>query len=98
MTTAQKCWCTAQVVAVSDAAENVRRIALQMPAPVRETLQGSHLDVGVHIHGRTQTRSYSIVSGDPDDPRVVYLGVQRASVSRGGSRYMHTLTVGPSYL
>jgi vanillate monooxygenase ferredoxin subunit len=93
-TTAQRRWRSAHVVAVSAAADNVRRIGLQMPTPVHETLEGSHLDVGVLIDGRTETRSYSIVSGDSHDRRVVYLGVQRAAASRGGSRYMHSLSVG----
>lgn len=91
--TLRKRWRTAEVLAVSDAAESVRHISLKMPGAVRETVEGAHLDVGVHIDGRTETRSYSIVSGDAD-PRVLHLGVQRAPASRGGSLYMHALQAG----
>jgi ferredoxin-NADP reductase len=91
--TAQKLWRTAEVLAVADAAEAVRRITLKMPSPVREPLEGAHLDVAVQVDGRTETRSYSVVSGDTD-PCVLHLGVQLAPASRGGSRYMHALRAG----
>lgn len=92
--TAQKCWRTAEVVTVVDVAEGVRGIALRMPTPVRESLEGAHLDLGVHIDGRTETRSYSVVRADPTDGRILHLGVQRAPASRGGSVYMHALRPG----
>lgn len=92
--TSQRRWVTATVVATVDAAEGVRKIVLEYPAPVREPIEGSHLDVDVHIEGRTEVRSYSIVEQDKTNPRRLILGVHRAANSRGGSRYMHILAAG----
>ena len=53
---------------------------------------GSHVNVGVLIDGRPETRCYSLV-GDfsPDGYRIA---VRRAPDSRGGSRYMWSLKPG----
>ncbi|OUS94391.1 PDR/VanB family oxidoreductase [Rhodococcus sp. NCIMB 12038] len=92
--TSQRRWTTATVIAAVDAADGVRKIVLEYRDPIRDPIEGSHLDVDVHIEGRTEVRSYSIVERDKANPRRLALGVHRALNSRGGSRYMHTLTAG----
>ena len=53
---------------------------------------GSHVNVGVLIDGRPETRSYSLVGErSPDGYRIA---VRRAPDSRGGSRYMWSLEQG----
>lgn len=92
--TIQKQWTSATVLAISAAADGIARIELEYGRAIREPIEGSHLDVDVHIDGRTEVRSYSIVEQDPLDPRVLVLGVQLAPHSRGGSQYMHALRPG----
>lgn len=53
---------------------------------------GSHLDIGVTIDGRADTRSYSLV-GEPDGD-VYRIAVKRDDCGRGGSQAMHRLKPG----
>jgi len=50
---------------------------------------GSHVEVGIDVDGRADTRCYSLV-GEPDGT-CYRIAVQRAQPSRGGSRTMHSL-------
>lgn len=92
--TPQRRWTTATVVDARDAADSIRQITLRFPEPVIEPIEGSHLDVDVLIDGRTESRSYSVVSRSIEDPTSIVLAVHRAARSRGGSAYMHTLAPG----
>jgi len=53
---------------------------------------GSHIDVGVVIDGRADTRSYSLV-GEPD-AGCYRVAVKREEWARGGSRFMWSLKAG----
>jgi ferredoxin-NADP reductase len=92
--TRQRRWVTTTVIDVFDAADAVRRITLRFPEPVIEAIEGSHLDVEVHLGDRTEVRSYSVISRGEQDPHTVVLAVHSAPRSRGGSAYMHTLAPG----
>ena len=62
------------------------------PAP-----PGSHIDIGVYIHGRADVRSYSVVGSGAYGSEII-LGVQLARQSRGGSAFMHALRRGQEVL
>jgi len=86
-------WTTCTVHSTRDVTPAIREIVLR---PERAGIEnypiGSHINVGVLIDGRPETRCYSLV-GDfsPDGYRIA---VRRAPDSRGGSRYMWTLKPG----
>jgi vanillate O-demethylase ferredoxin subunit len=91
--TSHKRWGKARVVDVCAAAENVRQVVLapeqlDSPAP-----PGSHIDIGVYIHGRADVRSYSVVGCGRYGNEII-LGVQLARQSRGGSAFIHALRRG----
>jgi vanillate O-demethylase ferredoxin subunit len=91
--TTHKRWGNARVIDVCEVARDVKQIVLEpelldAPAP-----PGSHIDIGVYVNGRADTRSYSVV-GTGAYGRELVLGVQLARQSRGGSAYMHTLRRG----
>lgn len=86
-------WTTCTVHAVRDVAPAVREFVLRPEGMnVENYAIGSHVNVGVLIDGRPETRSYSLV-GDarPDGYRIA---VRRAPDSRGGSLYMWSLEPG----
>ena len=81
------------VDAIRDVAPAIREIVLRPEeCSVENHAIGSHVNVGVLIDGRPETRSYSLV-GDvsPDGYRIA---VRRAPDSRGGSLYMWSLQPG----
>jgi len=53
---------------------------------------GSHIDVKVHVGDRVEIRSYSVVK--VLDETTLAIAVRRLVNSRGGSEYMHSLSVG----
>lgn len=63
---------------------------LTRPGPVPP---GSHLDVAVALGDRTERRSYSLVDLGHRDG-LFRICVRRRDAGRGGSTYMHTLSVG----
>ncbi len=86
-------WQRAVVDAVSDVAENIRRIVLrpERPCPIRP---GEHVDVRTTIDGEQHVRSYSVVNA-ADDGTHLALSVYRTPNSRGGgSVFMHSLQPG----
>ncbi|WP_454810910.1 PDR/VanB family oxidoreductase [Paenarthrobacter nitroguajacolicus] len=85
-------WQRAVVDAVSDVAENIRRIVLrpERPCPIRP---GEHVDVRTTIDGEQHVRSYSVVNA-ADDGTHLALSVYRTPNSRGGSVSMHSLQPG----
>ena len=85
-------WTSATLVATRDLTANIREFLLRPEAPIAPFAPGSHINVGVDIDGRPDTRSYSLV-GEPD-PQGLRIAVRRAPDSRGGSRYMWQLAPG----
>jgi dimethylamine monooxygenase subunit B len=89
---AQK-WTKCTVHATRDVTPAIREIVLRPEgAGVEHHAIGSHVNVGVLIDGRPETRCYSLV-GDLD-PAGYRIAVRLAPDSRGGSRYMWTLKPG----
>jgi len=75
--TSHKRWSKARVVDVCEVAEHVRQVVLapeQLDAPAPP---GSHIDIGVYIHGRADVRSYSVVGSGAYGSEII-LGVQLA--------------------
>ena len=86
-------WTTCAVHAVRDVTPEIREILLR---PERSGVEnyaiGSHVNVGVLIDGRPETRCYSLVGDfNPDRYRIA---VRRAPDSHGGSLYMWSLKPG----
>ena len=88
---AQK-WMKCTVHATRDVTPTIRQIVLRPEEGVEPYPIGSHVNVGVSIDGRPETRCYSLV-GDCN-PAGYRIAVRRAPDSRGGSRYMWTLKPG----
>jgi vanillate O-demethylase ferredoxin subunit len=89
---AQK-WTPCTVHAIRDVAPAIREFVLRPEGPRVESYAiGSHVNVGVLIDGRPETRSYSLVGDVSTDG--YRIAVRRASDSRGGSRYMWSLQPG----
>jgi dimethylamine monooxygenase subunit B len=86
-------WTKCTVHATRDVTSAIREIVLRPEANgVENYAIGSHVNVGVLIDGRPETRCYSLVGGfNPDGYRIA---VRRAPDSRGGSNYMWTLKPG----
>jgi vanillate O-demethylase ferredoxin subunit len=90
--TNREVWQLGTVVETRAVATDIRRIVVEVSNPV-PAQPGSHVDVAVHVDGQRDTRSYSVVSS-PDGGRRLVISVLRAPNSRGGSVFMHSLTVG----
>jgi dimethylamine monooxygenase subunit B len=89
---AQK-WTTCRVYSIRDVTPAIREFVLRPEATSVENYAiGSHVNVGVLIDGRPETRSYSLVGDVSADG--YRIAVRRASDSRGGSRYMWSLQGG----
>lgn len=87
-------WQRATVIAATLIADRILRITLRPDTPLgRGAHPGEHLKVVVSVDGVEDTRSYSIVDSTPDGSEIS-LSVFHSPTSRGGSAYMHTLTVG----
>lgn len=92
--TNREIWQLGTIVETCAVATDIRRIVIEVTNPI-PAQPGSHIDVTVHANGRRDTRSYSIV-GSHDGGRHLVISVLRAPNSRGGSVFMHTLTIGDS--
>jgi ferredoxin-NADP reductase len=89
---AQK-WTKCTVDVTRDVTSTVREIVLRPEGAGTEPYAiGGHVNVGVLIDGRPETRCYSLV-GD-FNPAGYRIAVRLAPDSRGGSRYMWTLKPG----
>ncbi len=86
-------WMKCTVHAIRDVAPAIREIVLRPDeSGIEHYAIGGHVNVGVLIDGRPETRSYSLVGdGNPDGYRIA---VRRAPDSRGGSLYMWSLKPG----
>jgi vanillate O-demethylase ferredoxin subunit len=85
-------WQDAEVTATTQIADRIRRITLRPDTP-HQVRPGEHLKVVVDIDGTEDLRSYSVVDA-ADDGSELSLSVFHTPHSRGGSTYMHSLTVG----
>jgi ferredoxin-NADP reductase len=86
-------WVDATVRRIRDVTPGIRQIEIVPEGnAVRQWTPGSHIEVGVVIDGRADTRFYSLV-GDAD-PACYRIAVKREDPSRGGSRYMWSLAPG----
>ncbi|MEW5812744.1 MAG: PDR/VanB family oxidoreductase [Actinomycetota bacterium] len=92
--TNREVWQSGTIVETRDVATDIRRIVIEVtnPAPAQP---GSHIDVTVHLDGRQDTRSYSVIESEGGGRRLV-ISVLRAPNSGGGSLFMHSLRVGES--
>ena len=79
------------VVALRDLTPDIREIEIAPEDGPTPAASGAHLKIAVHIDGRPDTRSYSIVE---TTGRGYKIAVKRLPQSRGGSAYMHALEVG----
>ena len=89
---AQVIWQTGRVIEAVLVATGIQRIVVRTEKPCAAP-PGSHVDVVIHAEGRTDIRSYSVVSASPDGSELA-ISVNLAPNSRGGSRFMHTLQSG----
>ncbi|MEO8093619.1 MAG: oxidoreductase, partial [Pseudolysinimonas sp.] len=85
-------WQAARVTENTELTPAIRRIVLEVDAPVT-VAAGAHLDVRVPLASGIDKRSYSIVDASPDGSRVA-LSVYDSPLSRGGAAAMHALEVG----
>ncbi|WP_048438768.1 PDR/VanB family oxidoreductase [Caenimonas sp. SL110] len=86
-------WSESVVTAVRDVTTTVREFTLTPGDGVAEHWSpGSHLQVGVLVNGKPQTRSYSLI-GTPDDS-CYRIAVKRMDAGRGGSLAMWELAEG----
>ena len=81
----------AHLVALRDLTPDIREIEIAPEGGSAPAPSGAHLKIRVHIDGRPDTRSYSIVETSPRGYRIA---VKRLAQSRGGSAYMHKLEPG----
>ncbi|MGO4857888.1 PDR/VanB family oxidoreductase [Arthrobacter sp. 2MCAF14] len=85
-------WQLGTVVEVRSVATDIKRVVIE-PSQPKKAEPGSHVDVMVNIDGHEDKRSYSIVESSEDGARLV-ISVLKAPLSRGGSRFIHTLQPG----
>lgn len=89
-------WQPATVLATDPAASSIQQITLQR-RPSAKAQPGTHIDVRVDLGGRTDTRSYSVVSSS-DDGGQITISVLLSPQSRGGSSFMHALRPGDTLM
>lgn len=85
-------WQEAEVTGMREVADGIMRIELAPTLPKRAE-PGSHIDLMVQINGEEAKRSYSVVESSSDGKQLV-ISVFKAPLSRGGSTFMHGLSVG----
>ncbi len=86
-------WTQARIDAVRQVTPTVRLFEIvPSEAPPLAHAPGSHINVGIIVDGRPDTRSYSLV-GEADN-RCYRIAVKRHPDSRGGSAYMWSLAEG----
>ena len=86
-------WVQATVAATRDLTPDIREFVLRPDGFTASSYPvGSHIQIGVTIDGRPETRSYSLVG--EADAQGYRIAVRHAPDSRGGSRYMWSLAPG----
>ncbi len=89
-------WRRARLAATRDLTRDVRLLAIEPEGAFVPPTPGCHIQVGVQVDGRADTRSYSVV--DPGRDGLYRVAVKRLATSRGGSRYMWSLAPGARLL
>jgi ferredoxin-NADP reductase len=85
-------WSDARLVGMRNVAPDVREFEIEpVGAPWRAFPPGSHINIAVLIDDLPDHRSYSLVGSGDETYKVA---VKRSEKSRGGSRYMWSLTEG----
>ncbi|CAN7799780.1 PDR/VanB family oxidoreductase [Paraburkholderia hospita] len=82
----------ATIADVQPLCDDVKRIEIEYPVNLPAFDPGSHVELKVHVDGRSETRSYSVVEHRAAQSLVV--AVRRSPQGRGGSLYMHQLENG----
>jgi vanillate O-demethylase ferredoxin subunit len=85
-------WQLGTVVETVNIATDIQRLVLE-PSMPRKAEPGSHIDVMVRVDGHEDRRSYSVVGSSADGRRLV-ISVLKAPLSRGGSKFIHSLKPG----
>src|ERR1700730_18547595 len=87
-------WLDATVRGTRDVTPDIRQIGIvpDLPGFVPTWTPGSHIEVGVVIDGRPDTRCYS--RGGAADGACYRIAVKREQPGRGGSRQMRSLAPG----
>ena len=85
-------WHPARLRAVREVTSDIRLFEVEPSAGFEVPTPGSNINVIVHIGGRPDVRSYSIVG--PCKDGCYRIAVKKLPDSRGGSAYMHTLQPG----
>ena len=85
-------WHPARLAAIRDLAPDIRLFEIDPGPHFVAPTPGSNIVLTVHIAGRPETRSYSVVG--PCADRRYRIAVKRLPDSRGGSLYMHGLEPG----
>jgi ferredoxin-NADP reductase len=85
-------WVDTSVRSIRDVTPGIRQIEIAPQGGAAQWNPGSHIEVGVSIDGRSDTRFYSLVG--ESDGKNYRIAVKREQPSRGGSRYMWSLTPG----
>lgn len=89
----QAIWTDASVASTEVVADGIRRIEFAVARDLPPFEPGSHLNVEVYVRGRPDLRSYSCLPSATAERRLC-VAVKRHEDSRGGSRYMWSLTEG----
>ncbi|MBU1175911.1 MAG: PDR/VanB family oxidoreductase [Alphaproteobacteria bacterium] len=84
-------WREARVAEIRDIAEKVRLISFEVDGKVPRFDPGSHVTVGVIIHGEPAIRTYTAL---PAPAGQIAVAVKLHEQSRGGSRFMWQLQPG----
>ncbi|KAA2235446.1 PDR/VanB family oxidoreductase [Salinarimonas soli] len=85
-------WRRARIAATQDLTPDIRLLAVEPEGAFVAPTPGSHIQVGVQVEERADTRSYSVVDAGRDG--LYRIAVKRLPTSRGGSRYMWSLAAG----
>ncbi|MGO1079481.1 PDR/VanB family oxidoreductase [Inquilinus sp. CA228] len=85
-------WTDARLRAIRDLTPTIRLFEIVPETGPHPQAPGSHINIGVVVAGRPDTRSYSLV-GLPD-PECYRIAVKRQPAGRGGSAYLWSLGAG----
>ncbi len=85
-------WRRARLAATRDLTPDIRLFEIAPEGDVVLPTPGSHVQIGVLVDGRADTRSYSVVG--PANDGLYRVAVKLLPTSRGGSRYMWGLEPG----
>lgn len=85
-------WGEARITAIRDVSREIREFTIAPDGGARPFAPGSHLNVAVMIDGQPDHRSYSLVG--LSEGGAYRIAVRRHDDSRGGSRYMWSLSEG----